>query len=166
MDYADENKNLEKAQRELTALRNPNLGLNAHRFRLDHEAHRNSLKELKAFHTQESKKFPEFLGIGFFGSQVKGYATEGSDWDLVLLFDENRSTYSDIGDSLTAVNRELPRISEKSISPLFCVISEQRISLFLGILKRLVLDFKADCGSLRTAVRWAKRNLDTRRAGQ
>ncbi len=142
-DYVDENLILEKTQRELTALGDPNLGLNTHRFRLGSEASREFLTELRAFYTRESKVFPEFLGIGFFGSQVKGYASEGSDWDLVLLFDEDKSTYSDIGDSLTVINREVSKISERSINPIFCVNSEQRMRLFLSILKRLVLDFKS-----------------------
>jgi 4-hydroxythreonine-4-phosphate dehydrogenase len=41
-----------------------------------------------------------------------------------------------------------------------------RVSVDHGTAEDLYLKGKADCGSLRTAVRWAKRNLDTRRAGQ
>jgi hypothetical protein len=83
-----------------------------HRFRLVKEGKdvRDAIREL---FTEQHRLYPEFIGVGFLGSQIKGYAKPDSDWDLNLLFDEGKKQYSDISDSLTPVNRAFEEFSDK-----------------------------------------------------
>ncbi len=106
-------KKIEEKKRQAELSKYTQKGLLTHRFRLQPEG-RETRGLLRAYFEQEHERYPEFIGIGFKGSQVKGYATKDSDWDLVLLFDEEKKQYSDISDSLTLVNRSIEDFAEKN----------------------------------------------------
>ncbi|MBN1971057.1 MAG: nucleotidyltransferase domain-containing protein [Candidatus Delongbacteria bacterium] len=42
---------------------------------------------LSSITSQIKAKHPDFTGVYFFGSRVKGYATDESDYDIAFIFD-------------------------------------------------------------------------------
>ncbi len=101
----------EKKRRELSYFTPERLL--SHRFRLP-ETGGEIRKGIRELYTTQHQLYPEFIGVGFIGSQIKGYAKPESDWDLVLLFDEEKTPNGNTEDPITLVNDAFNKFAENN----------------------------------------------------